>query len=360
MSLLAQDTRLTRLVGAVTLVVLALATIFVVFIYDEIEWGSPMRIRVYFASTGSIAEGAAFVSAGREIGRVESIALVPRGTDRSKAPRAGRNRIGLDGTKLLGDEGGIVVTIKLDRDDASITPKGGDIFITSRGMLSVRYLELGPPPPGARMFLRDGDQFRGKDPPSLDRVLQRTWTNLGIAKQFADEIRPEARALADEIDRLQATLLGIAPEILFRDDFDQLFDEARRTYTALGGDAGITRMRALAGDTQSTIAQARASIAKLRIGAEMLGKSLDVLRARMGGKGAQAIDRVEAAIDRIKATAAKIDPLLATVEDIRGRIERGEGSLLKLARDPEFPEDAKELGKILKRQPWKVLDRPPN
>jgi hypothetical protein len=27
--------------------------------------------------------------------------------------------------------------------------------------------------------------------------------------------------------------------------------------------------------------------------------------------------------------------------------------------DPEFPEDAKELGKILKRQPWKVINRPP-
>ena len=26
--------------------------------------------------------------------------------------------------------------------------------------------------------------------------------------------------------------------------------------------------------------------------------------------------------------------------------------------DPEFPEDAKELGKILKRQPWKLIDHP--
>ena len=343
MSLLAQDTQLTRRVGAVTLVLLALATIFVVFIYDRIEWGSPMRIRVYFASTGSIAEGAMFVSAGRDIGRVDSIALVPRGT-----------------SPLLGDEDGIVVTIKLDRDDASITPKGGDIFVTSRGMLSVRYLELGPPPPGTRTFLHYGDEFRGKDPPSLDRVLQRTWTNLTIAKQFADEIRPEARALGDEIDRLQATLLGIAPEILFRDDLDQLFQEARRTYAAIGGDPAIMRIRALADEGASTIAQARASIAKLRVSADMLGASLDVLKARMGGKGAQAIARVEAAIDRIKATIAKVEPLLATVEDIRQRIERGEGSLLKLARDPEFPEDAKELGKILKRQPWKVLDRPPN
>jgi hypothetical protein len=29
-----------------------------------------------------------------------------------------------------------------------------------------------------------------------------------------------------------------------------------------------------------------------------------------------------------------------------------------LMRDPEFPEDAKDLGKILKRQFWKILERP--
>lgn len=334
MSLLAQDTQLTRRVGAVTLALVAAATIFFVFLYDRIEWGSPMRIRVRFAATGSVAEGAAFVSAGRDIGHVESIALADA-------------------------EGGVIVTVKLDRDLARITPKGGDVFVTSRGMLSVRFLELGPPPPGAPLaYLADGDEFRGKDPPSLDRVLQRTWTNLTIAKQFADAIRPEARALGDAIDSLQATLLGIAPEILFRDDVAQLFDEAKRTYAALGGDPGIARMRAVAGETEGTIAQARASLAKLRASADMLGASLAVLKARMGGKGMQAIERVEHAIERIQAAIAKVDPLLAAIAVIQQRVERGEGSLLKLARDPEFPEDAKELGRILKRQPWKLLDRP--
>ena len=54
----------------------------------------------------------------------------------------------------------------------------------------------------------------------------------------------------------------------------------------------------------------------------------------------------------------KIDPLLAQVEAVQQHIARGDGSLLKLMHDPEFPEDAKELGKILKRQPWKIINRP--
>jgi hypothetical protein len=224
-------------------------------------------------------------------------------------------------------------------------------------MLSTRFLELGPPP-GPGPTLADGDEFRGNDPPSLDRVLQRTWDNLGIARQFAAEVRPEAQALRAEIDKLQALLVEIAPQILFRTEFSQLFDETKRTYAALGGDPGVDRIRALAGEAESTIGQVRASIAKLRVSADMLDASLDVLRARLGGKGAEAIEHIELAIERVKAAIKKVDPLLASVEAIQQRIERGEGSLLKLARDPEFPEDAKELGKILKRKPWKLLDRP--
>ncbi len=341
MSLLAQDQQLTRRVGAVGLVVLAAAIGFFVFLYDNIELGSPMRIRVFLTGTGGLREGAPFIVAGRAIGNVESIALSPHG---AKSP--------------LGGVEGIAVTVKLDRDDAERVVKGGDVFVTSHGMLSTRFLELGPPPGPGGPTLTDGDELRGKDPPSLDRVLQRTWDNLGIARQFAAEVRPEARALREEIDKLQASLLEIAPEILFRDDWAQLFDEAKRTYAAVGGDPGIDRMRGLAREAESTIGQARASIAKLRVSADMLDASLDVLRARLGGKGAEAIEHVQIAIDRVRAMILKVDPLLASVDAIQLRIERGEGSLLKLARDPEFPEDAKELGKILKRQPWKLLDRP--
>ena len=58
------------------------------------------------------------------------------------------------------------------------------------------------------------------------------------------------------------------------------------------------------------------------------------------------------------AAIDKVDPLLATVDDIAARFARHEGSIGRLMHDPEFPEDAKELGKILKRRPWRVIAKP--
>lgn len=338
--MLAQDTRLARRVGAVSLAVIALAIIFFVFVYDRIEWGRHMRVKVYFHATGGLVEGVPFVVAGREVGKVEAIVLSPKGAK----------------TPLNGDEG-VEVHVAIDWKDAQKLVHG-DVFVASRGPLSSRYLELGPAEDGSTVPLHGGDQLLGRDPPSLDRVLQRTWDNLNTVGGAVDELRPEIANLRTQLDALQATMQGIAPDVRFRDDVDALIAEATRTYDALGDRPGLDRMGALVDHTRSTVSQARAMIAALRPRIDAMSTAFDGLRTRLGTKGNEAIDKVELAVDRVKAAIDKVDPLLAQVDAIQQRIERGEGSLLKLMHDPEFPEDAKELGKILKRQPWKVMDHP--
>ena len=407
MSLLAQDERLTRRVGAITLVVLALLFGFFVFVFDQIEWGKRVRIKVYFQTTGGLREGAPFVVAGQSVGEVESIALVPRGT-----------------SNVLGNEDGVVVNVALEARAAAKIMYGGDVFVASKGILSSRYLEIGPAPEPKRSLhegapappgspqgapaptgsqegataptgsqegataptgsqegataptgspqgapnrslegapnrsLREGDEIRGKDPPSLDRVLQRTWDNLTTAAAFGAEVRPHMQTLTAEVDALRATLDGIAPDVPLGEDIDALIAEARRSYDALGGEQGLDRIDAVMDRGSATITQARATIAKLRTSADELMAAFATLRGRMGTRGTEAIAKVEAAIDRVREAIDKVDPLLAQVEALQQQIARGEGSLLKLMNDPEFPEDAKELGKILKRQPWKVISRP--
>lgn len=346
MSLLAQDQRVTRVVGAIAMSLMAAAIVFFVFLWDRIEWGDYVRVHVYFRSTGGLPEGAPVVVAGQDIGRVESIAL------------AGKPK----------HEDGVIVTIAMDEAWAKRLDASGDIFVTSRGMLSGRYLEIGPTTPNAAPTVPAGTTFvavareklelNGREPPTLDRVLQRTLDNLNTTRAFGNDVKPALDQLQHEIDGLQATMATIAPDIAFRADVLALLDESRQTYAALGGDAGVDRIGDVVDRGKSVFAQGRATLAQLRTSADMLGASIDVLKARVNTRGATAIERVELAIDRVKAAIDKIDPLLAQAELLRAQIARGDGSLLKLMNDPEFPEDAKELGKILKRQPWKLIDRP--
>src|SRR5690606_27856162 len=97
---------------------LALSIIFFVFIYDQIEWGSYTRLKIYFHTTGGLREGAPFVVAGNEVGHIESISLVPQGTN-----------------SLLGDEDGVEVRVALEARQARRIQYGGDVFVTSRGAL---------------------------------------------------------------------------------------------------------------------------------------------------------------------------------------------------------------------------------
>lgn len=322
------------------------ATVFFVFLWDRIEWGDHVRVRVYFRTTGGLPEGAPVVVAGKDIGTVESIAL------------AGKPK----------HEDGVYVIIAMDKDWAKRLDASGDIFVTSRGMLSGRYLEIGPTTPNAAPTVpagttfaavaRENRELNGREPPTLDRVLQRTLDNLNTTRAFGNDVRPALNELQHQIDELQATMASIAPDIAFRADVLALVAEGRQSYAALGGDAGIDRMKQVIDRGESVFSQGRATLAQLRASADMLGASIDVLKARVNTRGATAIERVELAIDRVKAAIDKVDPLLAQVELLRAQIARGDGSLLKLMNDPEFPEDAKELGKILKRQPWKLIDRP--
>jgi ABC-type transporter Mla subunit MlaD len=349
---IAQDEQLTRRVGAISLALIALAIGFFVFVYDRIEWGRHTRIRVYFHHAGSLHEGGAFVVAGKAVGKIEAIALSPRG-----APGP-----------LNGDEG-VVITVALEAADAARFDRAGDVFVASRGALAERYLELGPPDAkSAGTMLHEGDQLLGRDPPSLDRVLQRTWDNLTMMAAFRDLVRPEYEALRAQVDQLRAQLDPASPTAIAHADtiapmlieLAGLTDEVRTLRDrSLGGDAGLAKLGEVIERAHAMVAATRVDFAKLDISVTLLRAGVERLRGQLGTKGEAAIATIELAIDRVKADIAKVDPLLAQVDALNQSLARGEGSIMKLMRDPEFPEDAKELGKIMKRQPWKIIDRPP-
>lgn len=330
---------------------LLLAVLFFVFVYGRLEWVQRMRIRVYFHHAGALHEGAPFVVAGRAVGEIESIALSPRG-----APGP-----------LRGDEG-VAVVVALDAREGPRLDRAGDVFVASRGVLAERYLELGAPPEAkAGTTLREGEQLLGADPPSLDRVLQRTWDNLDGFAAFAEHVKPEladlrARLaeLASHLDPSSTSAVAHAEMIapMFAELAGLRAQLALLRERGLGGEVGMAHLGEVIAATESLAASARQTLQQLGASTDALRASVEHARGPLDRRASELVARVEVAIDRIHADIAKLDPLLAQIAMVRTSFERGDGSLLKIMRDPEFPEDTKDLGKIMKRQPWKILARP--
>jgi ABC-type transporter Mla subunit MlaD len=342
-SLLADSERLATRIGAGVLVAIAGAVAFVLLLADRVELTSQLRFAVHFAHAGPLASGAPVMIAGQRIGEVESVQLLERG-----APGP------LDG------EPGAAARIAIDADRAYMIDAAGEFFVASRGPLSERYLEIGPPTTPTRP-IRDGDAVRGIDPPSMDRVIQRTWDNLMVTRRFVEAVKPELDALTASLRQLGDTVSGAQqmPDDLVRLSLaaSVLIDEARSTWNdVLGGRAGLDRIAALIDAAGALADHADRQLAALGARWQALDAELDRLRARLGGDNTTA--RLVAAIDTARAAMDKIDPLRAKIAALRDRFARGEGSIGKLMTDPEFPEDAKELGRILKRQPWKIIGHP--
>ncbi|HEY1546268.1 MAG TPA: MlaD family protein [Kofleriaceae bacterium] len=341
------DDQLATRVGLWALGVLVVVIAFFVFVFGRIDWGARTRVHVYFHHVGALHEGAPFVVAGRTVGKVEAIALAPKA-----AP--------------LGGDDGVAVTVAIDARDAAGLDPAGDIFIASKGTLSDRYLELGPNSDGKiadQLGLHADQPLVGRDPPELDRALQRTWDNLQDFGAFVADIKPELDALTVQVAILRAHFDPTAPSALPNVvDVAPLFvelaglGESVRTLreTGLGGDAGIAHASEVIARAATVATSARAMLAKLDATAQLLQANLAAIGTRGQGAGA----KLDLAIDRIREDIAKLDPLLATIAAIQQSIDRGEGSLMKLANDPEFPEDAKALGKVLKRHPWRVIAHP--
>jgi ABC-type transporter Mla subunit MlaD len=346
--LLAQDTQLARRVGALTLLAMAAACAGFVFLLDRVAIGAPVRFRVMFRHSAGLSDHAPLVVAGRPIGRIAAVSPVPHG-----APGP------------LGGDVGVAVTVEVARDDAWKVPAGATIFVASRGPLSDRYLEVAPPTGEPGPAIADGAELRGVDPPTLDNVLQHTWANLTNFQLFVDTLRPELAALRTQITQLRGHLDELSGDTRGA-DLDALADATRgliasatRTYgTSLGGAPGLARLLATVHDARQAIAELRGTLDQLGPEAATVAAQLAQIRGHLAAHDPMA--RAEQTLATLRAALDKIDPLLATAADLADRLARGEGSIGRLLGDPEFPEDTKELGKYLKRHPWKILEHPPD
>lgn len=330
------DERQAIKVGAVALVLIAAAAVATVAI-DAVDLEPRLRFEVEFSHIGALAAGADVQIAGRPVGAVESIRLGDRGA---------------------------VASVALEERYASWAPANAELFIASKGLIGKRYLEIGPPAGGADPVgqIEEGDRLRGVAPVEIQSVILRSIENTRRFRELLIALRPEATELADRLSEMAGLLEAAEPEpgayARLGDRADRLLDTVSTTRERLAA-TGLSsaRVTALAARAGRFGARLSSELALLETDLDAVIADLDRLR---GAVPASSLVKLRLALDRARALGDQLDAIVAKVGAITAAIRRGEGTVGALLSDPEFINEAKKLGKILKRQPWRLLgtDRP--
>ncbi len=342
------DDRIARRVGVVVMALVAVAAAAVLLV-DCSRLRPGIDVTIYYAHIGALEEGADVQIAGRAVGVVTGVQLLP--------PRAVE-----DAVHPLHPGGGVAVHVRLQKRYADWARTDSDYFITAKGVLGEPYIEIGPGEVEKpdRRGLRDGDAVRGADPARMDQVVVRSFQNMAELRRLLDDISPSARELKGSLERLADTLREIEPEpgaygalagnlVHLRASLDTL------TSGFAAENLGPAELRALADAAGAFADRARAELALVGAALDRLSADLERVRGQIPPGLA---DRLERAITTARLASARLERVVATGQELADRVDKGHGTIGALMNDPEFIDDAKQLGKVLKREPWRVVGHP--
>ena len=346
------DDRTSRRVGAVVIALVVIAAGAVLTV-DCSRLRPGIDVTVYFAHIGALEEGADVELAGRVVGSVQAVQFLP--------PSAVT-----DPAHPLHPAGGVAVRLRVLARYASWAAPNGAVFIAVKGVLGDSYIAIGPPPGGAEpaRSLRDGDQLRGIDPPRMDQVIVKSFANMTEFRRLVDEVAPSARELATAVDQLGDTIAAIEPQAGAYSALRGALGRAASAWSRLsdGLSAGLAGQGLDGGDALRVIGDAGALIERARAELGATGGALDRLLADIGRIRARIPPdlgvRLEQSIATARAALARLEHTAAVAQELVGRVRGGEGTVGALLNDPEFIDDAKQLGKILKREPWRIVGHP--
>jgi phospholipid/cholesterol/gamma-HCH transport system substrate-binding protein len=342
------DDRLHTRVGVVTLLLLGTAVALTLLLQGR-HLRPGIRVHVEMERIGALTEGGLVRVAGRDIGTIDRVRLLPLDHAASYAddPTAERARI--------------VLEVWIDRRYRHWVRENSEWFQNQPSVLGEAYLEVGPPPGGAEPGppLADGARVRGVDPPRLDRIMQKSYENLRNVTDLLRDGLPEARELGRELDAMSQELDALADPAAI----DAIVEGRRRLWkeALLAWDAaqasGVTPERA-----RSSWARGRAAIARMRAQLAPLRAKLEHVLAELGRieaqLGPERYQRVRQVMERTEALVARAEAILVNVEAIVAMVERGEGSIGAFLADTELADEFKAMSKVIKQTPWETIGHP--
>lgn len=332
-----EERRLELKIGTLLLLA-ALSAVGLLYLLGEFRPGGGARLRVDFAHSGGVPEGAPVKLAGVRVGRVVSLLLLP----------ARRAR---DGSPLP-----VQMEIAIDRKVFAGLTADARVGVATQGPLGEPFLEVEPGSPKAPS-LEAGTVVRGVDPARMDLLSAKLMAFLDATLRLVGD-ESDLRSLVTTASRLA----GKAESLL--EENRPAVSEAARDLTATAHELkeiaqSISRALGERGQARQILAELVQVSAQLRRDLPPLTR-----RAQDAADGAatlagaftpgdvqqmrQALARYEKAGERLDEAATRADRLLAALES-------GQGTAGALLKDPKVYEDLKALISDLKRHPWKML-----
>lgn len=332
-------------VGAV-LSVLLLAAIVIVLRIDFRDLGPSIRVRVYLSHPGPLKASADVQLAGRKIGRVDSVHLVTANQAESA-------------DHPLHPQGGVVLSVLVKKKYLPWVRQNSELFVNAKGLIGESYLEVAPPPATEEMQrpLRDGDRLRGIDPARMEEIIVTSFLNAKRFGALLQELEPSMDALRSDLETLGATVDSLTSE--------ETETPLGETFTVFRSELDTLRATVDAENLPSAEhlqSKARKLATRARTDFGAVSRSLNVLQARIQTVKDQVPPdlwtKVEAATSDARQTMARLERTVAKVEQLAEQVSSGMGSVGALMNDKEFSDDAKKLGRYIKRHPWEFLTRP--
>jgi phospholipid/cholesterol/gamma-HCH transport system substrate-binding protein len=357
----AQERGLEVRVGAFVLGASALLCVFF-FVVGNPALGPGIHLKLRYAFTGPIKEGASVRISGVTVGKVQDVEFVG---ERPKDATPGQPLVRLH--------------VFIEQRAQPLLTEGTRFYVTTLGVLGEHYVDVIPGPP-LHPLLADGGEVRGVDLPRTDLLMARM-ANLmeqvgGWLEKNELEVKDLMTATAALIRRVDTTLATTDVPTFLQDvqatlaDARVVLESARRV---LKDPDAVTQLlaesRAMMSESRETLADGRELITALQTrGTALMDRGdgimtrasdvavrVDTLLRALEKSGLSDEKRVTAFLEQSENIMEGAVALSRRADGLLSQIEKGQGSLGKLMKDEQVYEDLKALLRELRENPWKIM-----
>jgi phospholipid/cholesterol/gamma-HCH transport system substrate-binding protein len=346
-----KETAIEVKVGALFLFSLALLATFVLVLGD-FSFSKGFEFYVEFDNAGGLKPGADVAIAGINVGTVEELRFI-RAEEEPKGP----------------DDYAVAVRTKLRVDEkySDAIREDSDLFITTRGVLGEPYIEIVTNDFESAQ-IEEGAVLRGVDPPRMDLIVAKASELLTVLTELLDDPDIHAKDLLANTASLMKNLDHFVVDN--RGDLDTTVDNVRDGSEEAKQLLAALNLAVEDGETlRATLRQARSTARHANSIAARVDKDIDpvvddvVVVAANARNVSESADRlvaqneakIDEAIDNVHASTENLNQMSSDAQVLVTDVTEGKGTVGALISDREIYDDLKEMLRVIKQRPWKIV-----